>query len=79
VGTAQYHLDLALESFGEAEQVLTQMKDSRTTARLWRELGDGLRQLGESQRAVAAYDRSFEILGLVARATNARAATRLAR
>jgi transcriptional regulator with XRE-family HTH domain len=78
VGTAQYHLDLALESFGEAEQVLAQMKDSRTTARLWRELGDGLRQLGENQRAVGAYDRSFEILGLVARATNARAASRLA-
>jgi transcriptional regulator with XRE-family HTH domain len=67
VGTAQYHLDLALESFGEAELVLSGMKPSRATARLWRELGDAWRDHGDSRRAIAAYEHSFRIVGLAPR------------
>jgi len=67
VGTAQFHVEMAREAFVEAEQVLGEMSDSRTTARLWHELGNGWRHLGETPRAVAAYDRSFEILGLMPR------------
>jgi tetratricopeptide (TPR) repeat protein len=71
VGAAQADVDLAMESFAEATQELTGMKESRTTARLWRELGDGWRRLGETRRAVAAYDRAFDSLGLGSRTTSA--------
>ena len=67
VGTAQLDMDLAQEAFGEAQRVLSEMAPSRGVARLWRELGDGLRDLGETHRAIDAYDRSFRIMGLAPR------------
>jgi transcriptional regulator with XRE-family HTH domain len=69
VGTAQFDMDLAQEAFGEAEVTLSAMTPNRAVARLWRELGDGLRDLGETDRALTAYDRSFKILGLAPRPT----------
>jgi transcriptional regulator with XRE-family HTH domain len=67
VGTAQHHLDLALESFREAELVLSRMNPSRAVARLWRELGDAWRDLGDTERAVAAYEHSFRGVGIAPR------------
>lgn len=64
VGTAQLEMELALEAFGEAELVLSGMPASRGTARLWREVGDGWRDLGEAHRAMAAYDQAFRIIGI---------------
>ncbi len=69
VGLAQEDSDLCLESLVEAEQVLTGMKDSRTVARLWRELGDSWRDLGRTTAALTAYDRSFRLLGVTPRPT----------
>ena len=63
VGAAQLNMDLALESYEEAERVLALMKQSRRVGRLWRELGDSWRDLGELRHAVLAYDRSFEVVG----------------
>ena len=57
VGTAQLDMDLAEEAFTEAERVLSEMAPSRSAAKLWRELGDGLRNLGETHRAMAASAR----------------------
>jgi transcriptional regulator with XRE-family HTH domain/Tfp pilus assembly protein PilF len=67
VGTAQLNMDLAQEAFTEAERVLSEMTPSRGTARLWRELGDGLRDLGETHRAIAAYDHAFRMMGIAPR------------
>jgi tetratricopeptide (TPR) repeat protein len=67
VGTAQFDMDLAQEAFREAEVTLSGMTPNRAVARLWRELGDGLRDLGETDRALGAYDRSFKILGMAPR------------
>jgi tetratricopeptide (TPR) repeat protein len=67
VGTAQFDMDLAQEAFREAEVTLSGMAPNRAVARLWRELGDGLRDLGETDRALSAYDRSFKILGMAPR------------
>jgi transcriptional regulator with XRE-family HTH domain len=69
VGTAQLNMELAQEAFTEAERVLSEMTPSRGTARLWRELGDGLRDMGETHRAIAAYDHAFRILGIAPRPT----------
>ena len=68
VGAAQLNMDLALESYEEAERVLAMMKQSRRVGRLWRELGDSWRDLGELRHAVLAYDRSFEVVGFGGRA-----------
>lgn len=73
VGTAQLDLDLAHESYREAERVLSRMSASRRVARLWRELGDALRDLGELDRAVDAYDRGFAMMGLTPRPRAGRA------
>jgi transcriptional regulator with XRE-family HTH domain len=67
VGTAQLDMDLAQEAFAEAERLLADMAPSRRAARLWRELGDGLRDLGETHRAIAAYDHGFRIVGIAPR------------
>ena len=67
VGSVQLNMDLALESYREAEQVLSLIKDSRRGAQLWRQLGDSWRELGELHRAVVAYDRSFSLVGLAPR------------
>jgi len=67
VGTAQLEMDLAQESYREAERVLAQMAASRTVARLWRELGDSWRALGERDRAMNAFDHSLRTLGLAPR------------
>jgi transcriptional regulator with XRE-family HTH domain len=67
VGTAQLNMELAQEAFSEAERLLSEMTPSRAVARLWRELGDGLRDLGEPHRAIAAYDQGFRILGIAPR------------
>ena len=72
VGAVQLDMDLALESYGEAELVLSRMKTTRRVARLWRELGDSWRDLGELHRAVRSYDRSFEIVGLAPRPMSSR-------
>jgi tetratricopeptide (TPR) repeat protein len=69
VGTAQLDMDLAHEAFGEAERVLSEMTPGRAVAKLWRELGDGLRDLGEAHRAIAAYDHGFRIMGIAPRPT----------
>ena len=69
VGTTQLNMELAHEAFTEAERVLSEMTPSRGTARLWRELGDGLRDLGETHRAMAAYDHGFRIMGIAPRPT----------
>lgn len=64
VGTAQLDMDLAQEAFNEAERVLSELTPSRAVARLWRELADGLRDFGESHRAIEAYDHGFRIMGI---------------
>jgi tetratricopeptide (TPR) repeat protein len=69
VGTAQLDMDLAEDAFSEAERVLSEMAPSRSAAKLWRELGDGLRDLGETHRAVTAYDHAFRIVGIAPRPT----------
>ena len=72
VGTAQLEMDLAQESYREAELVLARMAPSRTVARLWRELGDSWRALGERDRAMSAFDWSLRTLGLAPRPTAVR-------
>ena len=72
VGAAQLDLDLAQESYREAERVLAQMATSRTVARLWRELADAWRALGDRDRAMNAYDHSLRTLGVSPRPTAVR-------
>ncbi len=67
VGAAQLDMELAEESYAEAERVLAKMTESRGIARLWRELGDSWKDFGEPHRAIAAYDRAFRIVGLAPR------------
>jgi hypothetical protein len=62
-------MDLAQEAFTEAERVLSLAAPSRGVVRLWRELGDGLRDLGETHRAIAAYDHAFRIMGIAPKPT----------
>ncbi len=64
VGVAQLNDDLAREAFGEARRVLAKMKESRATARMWRDLGDCLRDFGDLPGAVEAYDLSLRQVGL---------------
>jgi transcriptional regulator with XRE-family HTH domain len=75
VGTAQLEMDLAQESYREAELVLARMAPSRTVARLWRELGDSWRALGERDRAMSAFDCSLRTLGIAPRPTAVREAS----
>ena len=67
VGAARFDDDLAQEAYGEVHRVLAEMKESRMVARLWRELGDALRELGEMQRAMDSYENSLRIVGLARR------------
>ena len=59
VGAARFEEDLADESYGEARTVLAGMKLSREVARLWRQLGDSLRRIGDQPGALHAYDASL--------------------
>lgn len=67
VGTAQLDMDLAQESYRETGRVLVRMKRSRKVARLWHELGDSWRDLGDLTHAVEAYDQSFHTIGFTSR------------
>lgn len=60
-------VDVAHQSYREAERVLSQVVPSRKIARLWRELGDAWRDLGELARSVDAYDRSLNMIGIAQR------------
>jgi tetratricopeptide (TPR) repeat protein len=64
VGAARFEEDLAEESYGEARTVLTAMKPSREVARLWRQLGDSLRRIGDQPAALHAYDASLTLSGM---------------
>jgi tetratricopeptide (TPR) repeat protein len=75
VGLAQRDLELAAESYREADRVLTVLRPSRRVARLWRELGDAWRAEGDLERAVDAYDRSLRIVRLAPRPMSRRVGT----
>ena len=47
VGAARFEEDLAEESYREARTGAHRMKQSRDVARLWRQLGDSLRRIGD--------------------------------
>ncbi len=64
VGTAQLHLELAQEAYGEARDVLTRMMPTRRVARLWRELADSLRSYGDHHGAITAYDQALRLVGM---------------
>lgn len=64
VGAARFEEDLAEESYREARTVLTEMKMSRDVARLWRQLGDSLRRIGDQPGALHAYDASLTLAGM---------------
>ncbi len=64
VGVARGEDDLAEEAYRETERVLGEMRESRMVARLWRELGDALRERGDVNGAVNAYDNALRMTGL---------------
>jgi ATP/maltotriose-dependent transcriptional regulator MalT len=64
VGAARFEADLADESYREARKVLSGMQASREVARLWRQLGDSLRRIGDQPGALHAYDASLTLSGL---------------
>jgi tetratricopeptide (TPR) repeat protein len=64
VGAVQHDEELLGESYREAARVLSCLRPSRRTARLWRELGDAWRSCGRSERALDAYDRALRLLRL---------------
>jgi tetratricopeptide (TPR) repeat protein len=74
VGIAQHDEALARDSFCEMELVLRGMSASREVARLWRELGDSLREFGDMPSAVSAYDSSLSMLGMAKSSTSGRVA-----
>ncbi|HET9829006.1 MAG TPA: helix-turn-helix domain-containing protein [Nocardioidaceae bacterium] len=76
VESARLDSDVAREAYGEAERVLGQMVPSRKIARLFREVGDAWRELGDLTRAAQAYDRSLTMVGLAARPAVSRAHVR---
>ena len=59
MGAARFEEDLADESYREARSVLAGMTMSRDVARLWRQLGDSLRRIGDQPGALHAYDASL--------------------
>ena len=79
VGTAQLHLELAHEAYGEARDVLTRMMPTRRVARLWRELADSLRSYGDHHGAITAYDQALRLVGMAPRPEIARDLTALGR
>ncbi len=64
VGAARFEEDLADESYREARSVLAGMSMSRDVARLWRQLGDSLRRVGDQPGALHAYDASLTMAGM---------------
>jgi transcriptional regulator with XRE-family HTH domain len=64
VGVAQRDPQMARDSFDEARRVLAGMKESRALARLWRELGDSLKEFGDLPEAMSCYDRSLGLVGI---------------
>ena len=64
VGSARFEEDLADEAFREARTVLAGMTTTREVARLWRQLGDSLRRIGDQPGALHAYDASLTIAGM---------------
>jgi transcriptional regulator with XRE-family HTH domain len=76
VEVARGDRDVAVECYREAAQMLAPMVPSRAVARLWRELGDCWRLVGEPDRTVEAYDRSLAMTGLVPRPFAGRATAR---
>jgi len=67
VGVAQRDRDLSAEAYGEARRELVRLDPSRRVAHLWRELGDSLRAAQELDKAVDAYDRGMQMIGLTPR------------
>lgn len=67
VGVARGEDDLVDEAYRETERVLGEMTESRMVARLWRELGDALRERGDVNGAVNAYDNALRMTGLLRR------------
>jgi tetratricopeptide (TPR) repeat protein len=76
VESARRDPDMAREAYGEAELVLSRIEPSRKIARLFRELGDAWRELGELERAAEAYDRSLTMVGMAPRPVISRAHVR---
>jgi len=64
VGVARYHRELAQDAYDEARLILSNMEQSRATARLWRDLGDSLRGFNDLHGAMSAYDWSLQMIGL---------------
>jgi tetratricopeptide (TPR) repeat protein len=64
VGVARYHRELAEDAYDEARLILSNMEQSRATARLWRDLGDSLRDFDDLHGAMSAYDWSLQMVGL---------------
>ncbi|NUR06142.1 MAG: helix-turn-helix domain-containing protein [Nocardioidaceae bacterium] len=72
VGVARYDAELARDAFDEARHVLSGMEQSRATARLWRDLGDSLREFDDLPGAMTAYDSSLRMIGLTRNPTSTR-------
>jgi tetratricopeptide (TPR) repeat protein len=64
VGVAVYNRELAQDAYDEARLLLSNMEQSRATARLWRDLGDSLRDFNDLHGAMSAYDWSLQMVGL---------------
>jgi transcriptional regulator with XRE-family HTH domain len=72
IGVARYDRELAHDAYDEARHVLTGMQESRVTARLWRDLGDSLREFDDLPGALSAYDRGLGSVGLAKNPTASR-------
>ena len=72
VGVAKYDTELAHDAFEEARHILSNMEESRATARLWRDLGDSLREFNDLPGAMTAYDSSLRMIGLTRNPTSTR-------
>ncbi|QWZ07475.1 helix-turn-helix domain-containing protein [Nocardioides panacis] len=68
VGAARGDDDLRNEAYGEMELVLSTMEQSRMVARMWRALGDALRESGDALGSIGAYDRALGMIGMPRRA-----------
>lgn len=64
VGAARDDEALMNDAYREMELVLSGMKPSRMVARLWRSLGDALREAGDALGSIDAYDRALAMTGM---------------
>jgi len=73
------NLMVCREHYGRAIDVLSTAAPRRATARLWRDVGDRLREVGDVQTALTAFQRALDLLKITDRNAPVRAAMHQAR